>query len=199
MRDATGWPVKAGIKGAGGRGWAKAEVEGKKNTPREDVKPTSHQRQLAPWGGPSSSKTSGAEHAKMIKAHPKDECKRSVSATKPVGPNEITKVSSSASNNKRKDAPVIYNHRRGDRKKAMQAATDDSTFEEARKAYEKDWVSSGDTRDFYFITWKMLHEAHWDGYRRPALTVFPLCPERIHTMGYQELHHCVEEEAHGNG
>ena len=91
----------------------------------------------------------------------------------------------------------------------MEAATNDTIFEEARKAYEKDWVSSGDTSDFYFTTWNMLHEAHWDGYRRPALPALPLCPERIHTMGTllkhgtyratKQLHHSVEEEAHGDG
>ena len=65
----------------------------------------------------------------------------------------------------------------------MEAALSDEIFEQARKDYEKDWASSGDTSDYYYATWVQLHTAHWDGFRRPALSVLPLCPERIHTMG----------------
>ena len=65
----------------------------------------------------------------------------------------------------------------------MQGAQDDTVFDAAMKAYVKDWASSGDTSEHYFVTWSSLHTAHWDGIRRPAEDVLPLSPVKIHTIG----------------
>ena len=93
------------------------------------------------------------------------------------------KATTSPAGVKRKDAPPVYNLTRGSKKVAMEGALDDAIFDNAMKSYVKDWASSGDTSEHYFVTWSSLHTAHWDGIRRPATGVLPLTPVKVHTIG----------------
>ena len=56
-------------------------------------------------------------------------------------------------------------------------------MQEAMSLYVKDWRSAGDTSDDYINTWIELHEAHWDGIRRPAYPTLPLVPLFTHVVG----------------
>ena len=49
--------------------------------------------------------------------------------------------------------------------------------------YVRDWKSAGDTSEDYWRTWLELHEAHWDGLRRPRQSAIPLDPLKIHIIG----------------
>ena len=77
----------------------------------------------------------------------------------------------------------MYNFTRGSKKVALEAAKDDERMKKARQAYEDDWASKGGTGENYAATWIELHEAHWDGRRRPALPPIPLSAESIHVIG----------------
>ena len=46
---------------------------------------------------------------------------------------------------KRRDAPPVYRHTRGNKKLALEVAADGAAMEAAIIAYERDWVSAGDT------------------------------------------------------
>ena len=54
---------------------------------------------------------------------------------------------------------------------------------EAISNYEKDWKAAGDVGPYYYKTWCEFHRAHWDGIRRPMLSVLPLTVMKIHTVG----------------
>ena len=87
------------------------------------------------------------------------------------------------SKSKRSDAPLVYNFTRGSKKRALEVASDSQAINDALAEYVRDWKSAGDTSEDYWRTWLELHEAHWDGHRRPRQDAIPLDPLKIHIIG----------------
>ena len=83
----------------------------------------------------------------------------------------------------RKAAPPVYNHVRGNKKRALDVAACDEEMERAMATYVGDWRSAGDTSEDYWRSWQQLHAAHWDGWRRPAAHALPLDALKIHVVG----------------
>ena len=65
----------------------------------------------------------------------------------------------SSKSTSRKNAPPIYGHTRGNKRRALAVAMDAGAFEEALKKYKKDWTSAGDTSVYYYKAWCDLHDA----------------------------------------
>ena len=83
----------------------------------------------------------------------------------------------------RKDAPPLRSTVRGDKQLALAVASNDRAFDLARASYTSEWRSRGDTSEYYIKAWHDLHNAHYDGIRRPRTPALPLTPELIHTIG----------------
>ena len=60
---------------------------------------------------------------------------------------------------KRVDVPTINYTRRGDKKKALEVASDPGLLQEALESYDRDVKSTNDTSQYYVKTWTELHEA----------------------------------------
>ena len=71
----------------------------------------------------------------------------------------------------------------GNTQVALATAASDEAMSIAQDADTNAWNSGGDTTYYYIKTWVELHEAHWDGLRRPQRPVVPLTLELIHVVG----------------
>ena len=82
-----------------------------------------------------------------------------------------------------KGAPKAGQLTRGSKRIALAGASDDTVFNKAMDRYVEDWVSAGDTSEFYWTTWVEIHTCHWDGLRRERLPPLPLSPVKFHSIG----------------